>query len=359
MGGGTKQPTRQGAVTPFVTRAVEKQAAKRRNFDCGSREPFVLAMPPLLSVSSMVSFLGAVTVVVVLASGDPSDPTTVALDRALRSALPEDARVSIQREEPAPGTWVAHVAWTDHDRRAILHTTDGRRESEREIRFDEADAPAERGRTVGFAVASMVPDELLAPRKEPPPPPPPSPAVVVPRPREAPVERPQRDPRIDAELLGQGATGIGGTAGGLGGALGARLRLTQGLHVRASVALRLGEVPSAQATSRVIVPSLGVGWLTAVGESFWVGGRVDALLLHQYVAHFSSDDPEPDGRGRLLPGVGGRVEGVFRIAERTGVMLALGPEIAFGTTKLYVVGVEADRIPPARICGEVGVTVAF
>jgi hypothetical protein len=309
---------------------------------------------------SSIVFFAAVAVVIVVASGDPAE--TAALDRALRSALPEHTEISVQPNEPAEtaSTFVAHVEWTDHDRRAIVRTTDGTRTTEREIRFAETDAPAERGRTVGFALASMVPDELEPRPPLPEPPKPPAAPPPAPPPHEAPVPvPPPRARRFSLELLGQGATGIGGAAGGLGGALGGRFRLSHGFLLRAGMGFRLGDVPAAQATTRVIAESLGVGWLGVISDGFRVGGRVDALLIHQSVTHFSADDPEPVARGRFLPGVDARVEAISRIAERTDVMLAFGPEIALGTTHLHVAGAEASRIPPLRLAGEVGVAVAF
>lgn len=310
---------------------------------------------------------GSLTVVVILVTGDPGDGSTPSLDRALRSAMGDRAEVAIHVVDDhvtAEGsTFVARLEWSDHERRAVLRTSDGAHSAEREIRFDASDAPAERGRTLGFALASMVPDELL---KEPPPPPerpsppPPTTPPVVGRTSETePAPVPKRAPRFSIELLGQGAVGVGGTASGLGGTAGARWLLPHGFFARLAFGLRVGEIPSAQATSQVLLPSIGAGWSIPVSEAFRIGGRVDAILMHQYVSHFSADDPEPDGRGRFLPAGAARVEGSFRVAESTTLSLAFGPEIALGTTHLYVENVETTPIPPLRFVGEVGISVAF
>lgn len=314
----------------------------------------------------------SVTVVVILASGDPGDGSTAALNRALRGALGDRAEIVVgaseDRATPSPSTFVARVEWLEGEKRAVVRTSDGTHSAAREIRFDANDAPSERGRTVGFALASMVPDappESPPPAKVPAPVPPPviapSPMpAVVPGIREAPPKAvTKKAPRFSLELLGQGATGIRGTAGGLGGAVGGRLVLPHGFNARLAFGLRLGEVPSAQATSRVLLPSIGAGYLYPITDALLVGGRVDFLAIYQYVAHFSADDPEPDGRGRWMPGVDARLEGAFRVTESTALTLGFGPEVAFGTTRIYVAGQETDPIPPLRFCGEVGITVAF
>lgn len=307
---------------------------------------------------------GVITVVVVLASGDPGDGSTAALDHALRTALGDRAEVLLRFDElhgaPPPDTLVARVEWTEHEKRAVVRTADGTRNVEREIRFDANDEAIERGRTVGFALASMVPDELVTTHPPSPPTPAPipviAPAPIVTKKEHLPAPPSPKRHRFSVELLGQGATG---TAGGLGGAIGARLPLRYGFAARAAFGLRLGDIPSAQATSRMVTGAIGIGWVTSLNDSFRVGARVDALLLNQYVSHFSADDPEPNGQSRMVPGADARIEGAFRIAESTAVTLGVGPEVTFGTTHIYVGGVETDRIPIARFIGEIGVSVAF
>ncbi len=121
--------------------------------------------------------LSAITVLVVLASGDPADGSTRAMEQALRVALGPAARIDIADPKSIPeteealvasaseahATLLVVVAWSDRQRRATLRVmkpSQGRW-LDREIRFDAADIATERGRTVGFALASMVPADTL------------------------------------------------------------------------------------------------------------------------------------------------------------------------------------------------------
>ena len=92
----------------------------------------------------------------------------------MAAEFPDRADVVIRTQDGAtsagPSSFVARVEWSEHERRALLRTSNG---VEREIRFSDGDAPAERGRTVGFALASMVPDELFSEPSRPAPLPPP------------------------------------------------------------------------------------------------------------------------------------------------------------------------------------------
>src|SRR5262249_49593528 len=103
-----------------------------------------------------------------------NDPTVGAMTKAAREALGEGANVMV-RDLPrgmsdddavALGRTlradaVVEIVWTDgtHQRvRVHLHSEKRARWLDREIGFDEKDADAERGRTIGFTVASMIPE---------------------------------------------------------------------------------------------------------------------------------------------------------------------------------------------------------
>ena len=132
---------------------------------------------------------------------DPADGSTQAMEQALRGALGRDVQVAVRSasEGASDESLVATasnehaallvvIAWSERPRRATLRVVkpaDGRW-TDREIRFDSADVATERGRTVGFALASMVPDDALAPPDRPSAPAPapaPAPAALRLRPR--------------------------------------------------------------------------------------------------------------------------------------------------------------------------------
>lgn len=330
---------------------------------------------------------GAVTVIVVIASADPRDGSTEAMERALRSAVGERASVVVkvardgEAEETSPpprsdaSSVVGVITWSDHHRRATLRFTTNGRASDRELRFDASDAPAERGRTIGFAVASMVPEEeaaheaKAAPTPAPATPPTtttaislPPPSATMPLAAESPTAR-RRDPTstFALDLSASGAVGIDGYGGGFGGVLAGRIPIGHGFAIRIGLSARLGEVSPAQATSRAYAAAGGIAWQTwpSASRAFGVGARVDALLLRHEMVHFSADDPDNVSRSRFLPGIDLLLEGALRLADHAALVVAFGPEIAFGTTNIVVRGGEVGVVPPLRLCAEGGVRVSF
>lgn len=330
-------------------------------------------MPPVLA---------AISVLVVIATGDPADGSTRTMEHALRAALGPDA-VIVMRTSPAGATdealvsaaaadrttLIGVVSWSDHQRRATLHfvTLPEGRWSDREIRFDASDAAPERGRTIGFALASMVPDDALAARDHAAAEPPRAPVVPLPSvappppdPKEAAAPLP-RSYRMGVDAAALAVTGLGGYGGGVGAVLGFRVSLAGPLAGRAALGARVGEIGPAQATSRVLSGGLGAAWqvsLDARGQ-WGIGARADALVLHHEVSHFSADDLSANARSRFVPAFDAALEGTFRFAESAAVVTAAGTEVALGQTKVVVKGREVASLPPARLFAEAGLRLLF
>jgi hypothetical protein len=335
--------------------------------------------------------LGAITVLVVLAAGDARDPTNRAMEKALRTALGGDASVVVRRAGGETDaqllSWASAehanllgiVTWSDELRRVTLrfvHPSEGRW-ADREIRFDAADAPAERGRTVGFAVASMVADDAIPPPVPPPPAAPPSapsaPGVVTgPVPPVAAAATPpvtEARPVVPAPAAGRTSLDASGTAtsalsgygGGVGGAVALRHVLASPLAFRVALGARFGDVAPAQATSRVFLGAAGLAWQPWVGarRRVGVGLRVDALLIGQELVHLSADDASPDARFRVLAGADAAVEAVWRFVDQAALAGAVGTEIAFGRTDVYVRDRQVAELAPVRAFGEAGVRIWF
>lgn len=328
----------------------------------------------------MLPVLAAISVLVVIATGDPADGSTRTIEQALRAALGPDAVIVMRTTATGATddalaasatadhtTLVSVVSWSDQQRRATIHfvTPPEGRWSDREIRFDAADAAPERGRTIGFALASMVPAEALATRDRPEAPRPPA---LVPPPDVLPPQMPgevlaplPRAHRMGVDASGLAASGLGGFGGGVGAVVGFRAPFAGALAGRVAVGARTGEIGPAQATSRVISGGLGVAWQPWLdGRRRWaVGARIDALVLHQAVSHFSGDDPTAVDQARFLPGFDAALEGTFRFAESAAVVGAFGTEAALGTTRVVVKGREVASLPPGRLFAEVGLRLLF
>jgi hypothetical protein len=329
--------------------------------------------------------LGAVTVLVVVATGaagDPAaatgakDPTTRAMEKALRTALGADAVVTVRRaagsSEDELLTWAVGehanllgiVTWSDEQRRATLrfvHPSEGRW-ADREIKFDTSDIPTERGRTVGFAFASMVPDDAIPPRAAAPP----TPAAPAPTAPERPIVPPSTPPRRapDRWSLEAGATaasGISGFGGGLGGLAALRYRIAPSFALRVAFTAREGDVSPASATVRTYLGGAGIAWQPWVGPSrrFGVGARADALLLAHEMVHLSADDTAPTHLTRVLPAADLALEGTWRFVEQAGLFVSFGTEVAFGRTDVYVHSRLVAELAAVRVFGEAGVRVSF
>lgn len=327
-----------------------------------------------------------VTVVVVLATGDPGDGSTPAIEQSLHAALGKDAVVTVRTttggfsdEALAAAAAADHttllgiLSWADRQRRVTIHFVSPPSDKwvDREVRFDSADAPAERGRTVGFALASMVSEEALAAseraRSEPAPPAAPVPMaptlpfVAAPR-AEAPVTPPpSRAYRMAIDASAAATSGVGGYGGGLGGVFAFRLALTGALSARIALGARAGEVAPAQATSRVIGGALGLAWQPWLdADHRWSAGlRLSGLLLRHELVHLSEDDPEPAHRARFMPGLDAALEGGLRVLDYASIIAAAGTEVAFGETDVYVHDRQVASVPPVRLFAEAGIRVAF
>ncbi|MDB4936359.1 MAG: hypothetical protein JWP87_3331 [Labilithrix sp.] len=345
------------------------------------RSVVALAIARDIRVTWASMWLDAISVVVILATGDPDDGSTRAIEQALHSALGNDAVVTIRsasRDSAAGASpsddgaaLVGVVSWSDRQKRATIHVTNARdgRSSDREIRFDPADVASERGRTIGFALASMVPAEALATNDAP------KPATaetmpIAPRAEATPVppaepsERPPSLPRpngmaVDASAVA--TTALAGYGGGFGGVFAFRLPLAGAIGARVALGARGGDVAPAQATSRVFSGGVGLTWQPWLdARRRWAAGaRFDALLLHHQLTHLSDDDPESVRLSRFVPGFDAALEGAFRFAGQALVVMAVGSEVALGRTEVLVRQHEAATLSPVRIFGEMGVRVAF
>ena len=113
----------------------------------------------------------ALVLVMLVQSSDATDPSTSAAIDAAHRTLGADAQVRVSGyadlptdeavQKLAPGAdAVVVVSWSEghrHVRLRMLRVADGAW-VDRDIGFDVRDASRERGRTIGFALASMLPE---------------------------------------------------------------------------------------------------------------------------------------------------------------------------------------------------------
>lgn len=300
-----------------------------------------------------------------------------------------------------------------------LHVARPDRWTFRSITFDSQDTLAERGRTLGLTVASMMPERpssaaravvetpplaaepLIAPAVSPSPPrklqtperllaadgsflpetplppqlPPPD-SKNAPRAIAQPVPAPPApvdSARLEAPLvrsvphhlqIGMGAlaaVGIGGSAQGGGGQLEGIWFWSQRWAVRSELGVRTGPVPALAGSDLVSAVGVGFEWWplgdprAAISS---LGLRASLLLLdHRVTATGESSET----RHSLLPGADFAAQFLVGITPRLSVVGCLGLETAFGPTELRKgePPLVVARIPVLRLVGSLGLRVGF
>jgi hypothetical protein len=336
-----------------------------------------------------------VTLIVLVIAQQTSDPSTAAFERAARSALGRDADIQIQLLASDPpddesiaragnADGVVELTWAPDGTKARVHCYLRRdaRWVDREISFGAGTASpereaAERGRLLGFAVATMFTEEQApeaAPSAQPEPPASPAPR---PRPKIAPaaaalpteaVSDDTSDNSVkrsapsttSVEFAGIASSGIEGNASGLGATAGLRLAWLGPLWGRLFASGRSGNIPQAQASTRTLLLGAGLA-LSALPDPqrFELGLRLDAFASYFDASHLSEDDTAPDLRSRWLPGADLLAEAGVHLGGGTGLFLGGGVEAVLGKTEVSTHGTRVAVVPPFRAVGEFGFRTRF
>lgn len=205
-----------------------------------------------------------------------------------------------------------------------------RRWVERDLRFDPEDPEAERGRTLGFLVASMVVEQGALPRPGPTPTPAPTPE---PRP---PATRDQ-SPEPSSTSVAAGVEAAGpGTGSGFGAYAGLERRALRWFGIGGAAHARFGSIQEAQASTRLLAlgPELSLRAIP-IGRG-WLGLRANLTLSYLWVSHLSDDDVQPDNQTRWLPGAELAVHGGFPVAPAVAIFADAGATGLLGQTELEV-----------------------
>ena len=301
---------------------------------------------------------GPLTVVVLVAAGGAAEPTTMAIERAASEALGHTARVVVRESMGAPTDGealalaseanegaVVEVTWSDRGHRVAMlrvHLAGRRRWMERTIGFGAADADPERGRTIGLALASMLPDPDPAPA------PSARPARAARGDAAAAVARAERaarrrvpeavspdrtrstsgEIRYAMDFFGLGAAGLGGNVQTAGGGAALETFLTPWFALRIGGAVRGGDVAGAPARTLSLLATAGVElrpWATTRLA------RLRGLAPRGLRAHEPDGDPllgQPARTSRRwrapLSGVDAVIEMEWRLGESVDLLAGVG-----------------------------------
>ena len=316
--------------------------------------------------------MDALALVVVVSEADAVAPATPALLRAAEEALGGRGRVKVRafgtnesrdavREQDGTATVVLH--WEEGGRRAHvrLHVEKSAPWIERDLGFDERDAPEERGRAVGFALAAMLPEDAQRPRQPPIPPPPGLGAPLSQPVAPTPAQPPPRPPRLDLAVRAQLVGGAGGVGGGAGGSLEGQVFLGRWLAAHATVGYRAAQASRAEGTAHHLRAGAGMSVRVRIAQKLELSPTFDVLVLRDAVSHLSPDldEPEPVTQSRLLPGARADLRLSWFVTESAALELAIGSEVAFGTTTIFLEGQPVTSIVPVRLGIEPGLRVRF
>lgn len=316
----------------------------------------------------------SIAVVVIVAIGQAHDPATLSLVDAAHTAAgatviveeasspSEDDALALASQDRADA--VAIVVWdSDRSRATVhLHRANEPRWLDRAVGFQAADAPAERGRTIGFAIASMLPE-----------PPPPSPPEDHPPPPPPETKTPPHDvvhvpeaPHVwhgAVDLSGLGSVALGGYGGGWGVQLAGHWYFLPHLSLRVAAGIREGGlITEAQGSAQTVMTSLGLGfrWIEpSPKQPFGLGGRVSLLAMRQSMTHLSADDVNSTVQSRWLPGADLLLEGAIYFVANVAVVLSTGVELAMGETQIFVAHRPVATLAPWRFAGETGFRARF
>ena len=316
--------------------------------------------------------LGVAIVVLVIGHGR-GDPLLGAFEATALGALGRDASLQIITVDEDPPDdesseraktvdAIVELSWSADGARSRIHCYLSREQRwlDREITFNASNPgstheAAERGRLLGFAVATMFSEA---------PPAPPSPAPSSPSTQElqTPVRNQTDDPlpamSRSLEFAGLVSSGVGGTAAGLGAGAAFRASLDGPWWARLSIAGRTGNIDSAQASTRNVLFGGGIALALPV-QRFRFGVRSDIFASYFEATHLSEDDIAPDRRSRWLPSADLLGEAGFQLAGSASVFLGAGIEAWLGKTEIYTHGLRVAVVPPLRAVGEFGFRIGF
>jgi hypothetical protein len=332
------------------------------------------------------------TILLFVASGEASDATTRAMERATRDALApgshvevretanqltdDDARIS---EELAHADAVVYLTWGDAvHRNATLrvHIARSGRWISRSIGFMASDASKERGRTIGFAVVSMLPEAgeeqpppiaLTPPSTPNPSPPPTTPATPglhdrpIPLPDQAPARVAPLMSSLALDLFALGAKGINGKGDGGGGGVAVSWFVRTPLSLRLGCGVRAGSIDGLHSTTFTATVSGGVAWHAVRSSAlrpFGLSLRADYVLVYQSMQYFRGGTA-PELADGWLSGVGAAVEPAWLFAADVEGVVGLELEDVFVPANIEVRKVPVASVAFLRAVVEMGVRVRF
>jgi hypothetical protein len=249
------------------------------------------------------------------------------------------------------GAGVVELTWEDPSgARLRCYLPSAGRWIDRSVRFSADDPPAERGRTLGFVVASIFVE--APPRKKQPPPP-------------AADDGVKRDVPAPLEPVRMGASAAVVAAGpGDGTSFGAQVvldyRLLPSFRVGLAGEGRFGTLPPAQASLRVLSGGVTITWEAFRPSSHdWLGVTLGVSGAELRVTYLASGRPAPESLSRLVLLAQPMLSGGVGIGGSASGFFAAGVELHGGRTVVEVGREERAVIGLVLPAGRIGLRTDF
>jgi hypothetical protein len=342
----------------------------------------------------------ALTVVVLVAAGESTSPTAASMAGAARDALggavvevretsatPSDADALAVEEAVHPDV-VAELIWDSPDHRLarlrvrVARSAAGPWWLERSLGYERSDPAAERGRTLGLALAAIVPEVTAPPAPAPTPTPTPAPAPApAPAPTPAPAPASASAPasalavspdalapiardthRFEVGFAASGAAGVSGSANAVGVGLSVGWAPVPALVLSLAGSERSGSLDVAEASVFSLFAAAGVAfhpWPATRTRHLEAFARADYLVVRQSATHFDADDPRPATQARWLSGADAFLEAGWLLSSDLEAILGVGVEDVMAPTYVQVRNTQVATLPPVRLLAELGVKLRF
>jgi hypothetical protein len=309
---------------------------------------------------------GALVVIWTLAS-DLSTPGTNAMTGAASEALGPDTALRVEAAPDPEGmrlsdagdaSAVVRLSWdeAEHRRARILcFFRRSQRWIDREVVFDASDPERERGRTLGFLLASMVINASSEPEAAAKQGPPNEPERAG---RESATQNSSGRPaatRVPASVLAASAeVTSAGAASGYGFWIGVeRAVVGRELWIGGGAHARFGYIAPAQASSRLLGLGLHMSWLPVQAGRLTVGSRIGGSLAQL------SATTSLETQNRVLPSAEVLALAGYRLSPGSVLSAQAGGEFLSGVTRISVAEKQVATWPWAAVLLRVGIETAF
>ncbi len=300
-------------------------------------------------------------VVIALAANELSSPRAAAIVKSAHEVLGQNVIVRVEvfdgsgdsqnAVDPHPTSAYAWLAWDNRDARVAhlrCYVPEDNRWVQRDVTFSDQDPENERGRTLGFVIAS-----IFVEAREPQ-------AQVSERVPQLPQNQWQSEPK--RFLVAAAASIVApGDATSLGAWIGGQYAVSRMFWLGLAGDGRIGSVNAAQASTRFF--SLGalstVRLLPPAGRGWW---GLQTFLGAERVtfSHLSGDDLNGAvSQSAIIPKLEILAHGNLNLSSTSILFVDLGTNYRFGSTDVYVHHLLKAHIPAFVGVGRIGVGTRF